>query len=161
MHNATVVGINLSKVDLTNTALTNIDSFEGAILRRTIFPHRIRLQGMVFLKADLTYADLRNAYLDDANFSGANLYGAKFDYASMRRATFRNAKAAEASMLGTDLRDAVFANTDIDEVIFHKANLLGASFKNLVRPRSAEFLGTTCPDGVVSDACYEENRLRE
>lgn len=161
LHNAIVDGINLSKVDLTRTTLTGITSFQDALLTRAVFTKDARLRNVSFAGADLSYADLRGADLAGADFSSANLYGAQFDWAVMDDALFRNAYADEASFIRAVLNGASFINTDIDDARFDGADLTGAVFRRVQGASSAEFLRTTCPDGVVSDDCYREGRLEE
>lgn len=161
LHNAIVDGINLSKVDLTHTTLTGITSFQDALLTRAVFTKDARLRNVSFAGADLSYADLRGADLAGADFSSANLYGAQFDWAVMDDALFRNAYADEASFIRAVLNGASFINTDIDDARFDGSDLTGAVFRRVQGASSAEFLRTTCPDGVVSDDCYREGRLEE
>ncbi len=161
LHNAIVDGINLSKVDLTRTTLTGITSFQDALLTRAVFTKGAPLRNVSFAGADLSYADLRGADLAGSDFSSANLYGAKFDWAIMDDALFRNADADEASFTRAILNGALFINTEIDDARFDGADLTGAVFRRVQGASSAEFLKTTCPDGVVSDDCYREDRLEE
>ena len=161
LDKAILVGVDLSKVNLADTSLNGIESFAGARLARTEFAEYVNLKDVSFAKADLSHAKLQSATLDNADFTGASLYRTRFDMSSLQNANFQRANADEASMIGTNLQDANFLRTDIDETRFDGANLTGAIFKDVNDFRSAEFLGTTCPDGVVSDDCYDEGRLLE
>ena len=65
-------------------------------------------------RAKLQYANLRGAYLRDADLRGANLRGAYLRDADLRGANLRGAYLRDADLRGADLRDADLRGADLD-----------------------------------------------
>lgn len=119
-------GANLEDADLRYGDLTGAD-FSGAQMRRVALSGGAVLIGANFLGASMQGADLTGAKLYSADFFGAALqgaqlsfiqaYGANFegavlDGALMNFAKLQGADFTNASMLGTDLTNAVVWFTD-------------------------------------------------
>lgn len=75
--------------------------------------------GASFSRIDLTNTMLREARLDNADFSGANLAGTDMSNSSLRNVNFVNA----------NLRDADLSRADLTAAEFDGADLSGANFK--------------------------------
>jgi len=133
-----LVGVDLSRADLSGLKLINNPDFQHAI----------------FLGADLSGADLEQgnfwgADLRDANLAGADLRAANLAYADLtnadlRQANLRHVKLEYANLWetqfeGADLTDATFEFAKIDQI----ANLqkgLNLDPKWLRRPLLANFI---------------------
>ena len=81
-------------------------------------------------RADLSYADLRNAGLGYADLRNADLSGADLIDADLYRAELSNADLGYADLRGADLGYADLSGADLSGVYWY---------------------GTTCPDGTNSD----------
>ncbi|MFL5625333.1 MAG: pentapeptide repeat-containing protein, partial [Ktedonobacteraceae bacterium] len=73
--------------------------------------------------ADLSEANLHEAFLDSANFSGANLHKANFSGTNLHKATFAQAKLSKANFIDAELRGADLSGADLSEAKFGGANL--------------------------------------
>ena len=115
------------------------------------------------LKADLSGADLRDAYLSgadlrNANLTGANLSGAiligaglsdadlsviNLRNADLRGANLSNADLIGADLSGTDLRVTNLRGVNLRGAYLRNANLTGA---NLCDAKNIPFIPMACPD---------------
>ena len=73
-------------------------------------------EGWQSMKADLRYADLRQADLSFTNLIGADLRNADLSYAYLRFADLRNAYLCDADLHGADLRNADISYVDLSGV---------------------------------------------
>ena len=64
-------------------------------------------------QADLSYASLNSACMDNAYFTEANFHGASFWHATLRRALFFQAQLVHCSFAFADLREADFSEADL------------------------------------------------
>ncbi len=106
--------------------------------------------------ARLERANLREAYLRDANLHGAALLQASLREADLTGATLSNANLIKANLqgadfTGADLRDALLQNTDAQSTVFfradlERANLFGAKLTN------ANLREANLQDAVLTDA---------
>lgn len=83
--------------------------------RKIVFPPD--LHGL-----DFTNANLRGAWLPDANLEGAILLGADLTEACLRRANLRNVDARYCDFTKADLREANLENVDVYPSQFFRTN---------------------------------------
>lgn len=123
----------LSKEELSNLLLTDIDAFNeaaknadlsemdfsGCTLEGAIFDNidlnsssfaDAQLTDIKFINCDLTSVDFNRAHVIECSFSQSVLNGADFSYATVDYCSF-----AEADLAGTILRDADLSNSDLTE----------------------------------------------
>ena len=86
-----------------------------------------RLPFTDFSQADLTGANLRGAWLEDASFRGAVLEGADLRGASLDGATFRDAVLDGAALRNADLSHASFVGTSLRGTRLSGARVYGVS----------------------------------
>jgi uncharacterized protein YjbI with pentapeptide repeats len=98
-------GANLSGANLSGTNLSGID-LSSAFLQKTNL-RQAKLDNANLYSATLDQADLRMANLREAKLSWANLGEVNFGAADLKGADFRGAR----------LRDTVFGNTNLNEVL--------------------------------------------
>ena len=115
------------------------------------------LSSLSLVGFDFRAADLRGANLSGADLSDANLQRAVFTLASFDSATLSGADLAGAYLfrpwfVDANLADASFANGFVGTGNFTNADLTGANFAD-IQFKTPLFANTTCPTGVVSDAC--------
>jgi uncharacterized protein YjbI with pentapeptide repeats len=94
------------------------------------------------VKANLSYADLRDANLRDANLSYANL-----SYADLRDADLRGTNLRDADLRGTNLRDADLRDANLRGTNLRDADL---SYADL---RDANLRGTNLRDADLDFSC--------
>ena len=124
-------------------SLPTTDQGWGVRWRPEWFPGGI---GMNLVDANLSWADLRKAFLWDADLSGADLWRADLRGADLDNADLWRADLWEADLRWADLRDADLWRADLDN-----ADLRGAL--NLDQARNAHMAiwgRTTCPDGSMN-----------
>ena len=85
------------------------------------------LAGANLRDANLEYANLRDANLRDANLAGANL-----EYANLAGANLAGANLAGANLRGANLRDANLAGANLEYANLRDANLAGANLRGIV-----------------------------
>ncbi len=93
---------------------------------------RANLRGAYLREANLSEADLRGAYLREANLREAYLRGADMSWADLRGAYLREANLSEADLRGADLsgadlRGAYLREANLSEANMSWANLRGAN----------------------------------
>ncbi|MCU0079315.1 pentapeptide repeat-containing protein [Extibacter muris] len=86
------------------------------------------------LSADLSYADLRHASLNDADLSyadlsGANLRGANLSDTDLSGANLRGANLSDTDLSGADLRHANMSYADLSGANLSDADLSGANLR--------------------------------
>jgi hypothetical protein len=79
--------------------------------------------------ANLSEANLKGAYLFDANLFKANLKGANLSEADLNGAYLYRTKLIGASLLGANLSEANLEGADLERANLKVANLLGANLK--------------------------------
>ena len=134
-RSAQLEGLDLSGVDLANVVLAEVN-LEGCKLNGTKLAgavlNRSRLRTSDLSGADLSGADLReadlggNAVLTDANLSFADLRGAILDEARARGARFSRANLAGAHLTMAELSSADFEGANLAGAGLYVANLHGA-----------------------------------
>ena len=151
---ASVEKANFSNVDLTSTDISDIRSFDGAILVETVFPEGAELNGATFVAADLTRASLSGADLEQADFTRAILYRTDLSQTVLVEATFRSANLEGTRLDGANLQRAHLVGTDLSKIYFEsKPDFREADLEN------ANLNGAGL-DGVdFSGANLEEVRL--
>ena len=96
-------------------------------------------------RADLSYADLRNAGLGYADLRNADLSGADLIDADLYRADLSGADLIDANLYRADLSYADLSGADLSGADLSHADLSGADLSGVY------WYGTTCPDGTNSD----------
>ena len=81
-------------------------------------------------RAKLQYANLRGAYLRDADLRGANLRGAYLRDADLRGANLRGADLSNAYLRDADLRGANLRGADLSNAYLRDADLRGADLRD-------------------------------
>jgi hypothetical protein len=94
-----------------------------------------------FSDADLSGANLSDAYLNNANLSDANLSGANFSNAYLS-----GANLSDAYLSGANLSDANFSGANLSGAILIGANLSGANLSG------ADLSGAILSDAYLSGA---------
>lgn len=120
--------------------------FQHSKLRDTAAPYA------TFTQADLSYTDLRKAYLVGASLEGTNLEGAKLqgahllgadleranlERANLRRANLEQVNLREANLKGADLKQAKLEGADLKGARLEGANLEEADPPGARRSRRA------------------------
>ena len=115
------------------------------------------LGGVNLSKADLTWANLHEAYLLGADFTGANLIGANLYHAFLSKANLTGADLTSATLVRANLRKANLTGADLTRAIFAEANLTGANLTgaSLTGAMFSEtvFGNTKLTDALGLDAC--------
>lgn len=121
----------------------------------------------VFMKANLTNADLKNAVLIKTEFQGANmdeadlrhidLYGSDLFSASLCKADLREANLTNVNLREVDLRHANLTGAKCHNTDFRRANLFGVILKDVEFVES-QFTGAILPNG---DKCINEEQAQE
>lgn len=127
-------GLDLSGIDFTGTdfrrAHLNRTKFAGARLQGVMFDHAIAIEAD-FTGADLTQASLFSVVMQKAVFDAADLSYARI------AGDFSEARFLKTLIVGADLSaDRAPKPTDIDHVIFRKADLRGADFESALLTRA-------------------------
>jgi len=81
-------------------------------------------------EANFYKANLRNANLEEANFYKANLRNANLRNANLEEANFSNANLEEANLRNANLEEANFSNANLRNANFYNANLEEANLRN-------------------------------
>ena len=151
---ASVERANFSNADLRLTDISDIRSFNGATLIKTVFPEGAELKGATFVAADLTQASLSGADLERSDFTMAILYRADLSQTVLVEATFRSANLEGTRLDGANLQRAHLVGTDLSKIYFEsKPDFSEADLEN------ANLNGAGL-DGVdFSGANLEEVRL--
>ena len=131
MTGASVEGIILTRVDLSSTMISAIESFNEAKLQRAVFPNAVGLAGVTFVDADLSHGSLAGANLESTNFTGASLYRANLNQTVLMDANFRRANLKGAFLNGTNLQRANLVAVDFSEIYFDvNPDFRGADLRN-------------------------------
>ena len=169
LNRAKVERINLDGANLQEAKINGVDFTDFSFVNPPIF-----------IGADLRNSTFFRAVLNGINFSGTRLDEANFDRAEMTSAVFDDAELEDASMKDAELNGASFRNSilvsvdfseaevnhvrfngsDLESAKFSEADLTGADFSGAKNVYEATFRDTVCSDGVESDNCYDEGRLR-
>ncbi|MEP7291145.1 MAG: pentapeptide repeat-containing protein [Chloroflexota bacterium] len=104
-------------------------------------------------------ANLENAQLENANFSGRNLKGAHMANANLQNANFSGANLADANLENADAGDTNFSGANLKNAVlinvnFANANLTGANFKNAVL-EGADLTGAKIGGANFKDAAMQ------
>lgn len=99
--------------------------------------HTLKAMAQNCPNCNLENADLRKAYLVEADLRGANLRGADLSRANLRRANLEGADLAGATLLSTNLPGANLKNADLTGADLTGSNLIqadlsGADFSNSI-----------------------------
>ena len=110
-------------------------------------------EGWENMKANLRAADLRCAYLCNANLYGADLRGADLRDANLCNANLCNANLRAADLRGADLCDANLCDANLCNADLRGANLCDANLCNadlrgayLRGAKNLPFIPYVCPD---------------
>jgi fluoroquinolone resistance protein len=102
--------------------------FVDCDLTRVRFGHS-SLRGVRFVRCKLLGVDFsRAADHPDVAFDGCSLSYAVFDGVALKGVRFLECQLGEASFVGSDLRDADFARSDLTRAVLRDAKLGGADF---------------------------------
>ena len=135
---ASVEGIVLTRVNLSSTTISAIESFNNAKLQRAVFPNAVGLAGVTFVDADLSHSSLVGANLESTDFTEANLYRADLTGVILVKANFRRANLDDATLDSANLQGANLASADFSDTAFDSnpdfrgADLRNASFYKAV-----------------------------
>lgn len=101
----------------------------------------INLRGADLNGENLCNADLREAFLPEANLSWTNLCGANLHRANLRKANFSWANLYDACLYGAFLSETDFYRANLNRVNLSEANLYGA--------KNVPYIPLNCPsDGA-------------
>jgi len=101
-------------------------------------------------------ADLRGAYLQDANLRGADLQDANLQDANLREADLRGAYLQDANLRGADLRGAYLQDANLREADLREADLRGADLRG-ADLHGSDLQGTNFDFSVLNLSCYGIN----
>ena len=207
LSGALLVGANLSSASLSQARLLNADlraaNFTNANLHEARFAHEVwlenlpeqpcaegvdrpgvRLEGTVFVDANLRGAQMPAVYWAGAQLSGADIRDVELSGACLERAILNLSDLSRTKMVGADLKEARLANAVLDSTVLTGADLTRASLAGAVletthlgcRERSDDqrcacalnfdsvepSLDTVCDDDAAFDArCACRTRLSE
>jgi len=125
--------------------------------------------GKSFAKADLRdayllEADLENADLTGANLSGVDLTGANLRYATLYRADLTGANLGTASLVRADLSGANLTKADLRYASLGSANLTGANLSKADLGNATLYItdltGANLTGANLRDADFEKAALR-
>ena len=88
---------------------------------------------------DIEGVDLREAFLENVDFSGANMRGARLSAAKLRGAIFIGAELRSADLRDADLRNTDFRGADLQRVNFRQADLTEANLSEADLQRAEMF----------------------
>ena len=138
LNGADLSGATLNKADLRQTALRKA-ILEWADLRAarcggadftgaTLFQANLRRAdlGAIFIEANFSRADLREAKLQIADMRGANLQGANLISAVLHGADLSKADLSKADLIEADFKRAILKGADVGEANLEGANLAAA-----------------------------------
>jgi uncharacterized protein YjbI with pentapeptide repeats len=118
------------------------------------------LNNINFSQAVIDEADLREAYLSNANLSGAMLYGANLSGATLYAANLSGAYLYKANLSGADLHDAsISCLTQLDNTL-HCANLTKADLRS-ANLSGAVLSGANLDGANLNGARVTEEQLKE
>ena len=119
-------------------------------------------------RADLSYANLYNADLREANLTGANLYnadlreanltGASLSYVNLNCANLYNADLSNANLIG-----AILESADLREANLTGASLSNAKLKGVYADETTAFFHLQCPkEGsyIAYKKCQEDRIVK-
>ncbi len=115
----------LSNMDLTNANLSNMD-LSGVNLRNS------KLAGVNFLCSDLSNANLTNTDLSNANLTNTNLRKINLSVSNMRNANLANANLVNAIVIDADLTNSILLFVDFSNSILCKTSIIGADVRNSI-----------------------------
>ena len=104
-------------------------------------------EGWQSMKADLRYADLRQADLSFTNLIGTDLRNADLSYAYLRDADLDGANLCGTNLYGADLRDANLYGADLYRANLCNAKIYNANLyvTNLSSVKNLPFIPYVCP----------------
>jgi uncharacterized protein YjbI with pentapeptide repeats len=148
-------GARLDTCDWTDTRREGEIDFSAARLDSTCFVGEAALQGARFCGAQLVDCSLRDARLDEADFTQARLENSDFSNASMRAAVLHRADAMNCMFVRTDLTAASLVDCNLIAANLDKAVLASADFlrANLFQADLGQCL---IDDTTRFDAAYTE-----
>ena len=119
-------------------------------------------------RADLSYADLKDAYLIYNNLSGASLSYVNLDGANLYSADLSNANLSNANLSNTDLSYANLSNANLYGANLSGANLKGADLSNAklkgaYTNETTAFFHLQCPEEgsyIAYKKCQEDRIVK-
>jgi len=121
MKAAILIMSTADRADFSNTTLDGTD-FTGTFLSAANFSYTV-IKGAVFDFANIEGGYFNNSELYDVSFWGTNLIAVKFDYASLKKVSFRSIDFTRADMTGVTIddcnweecimKDTILADVDI------------------------------------------------
>ena len=137
---ANLVGANLDRVKLSNSALIKAD-LRGASLNLANLSHanlnganltKVQLERANLIQADLSNTNLSSANLHEANLNKANLADAILDGAILTNTSLGNTNLTGAILIGANLRGATLSKAnltkaDLSGADLYQVNLCGAN----------------------------------
>lgn len=109
-----------------------------------------RLDDVVFLNAQLHYADFHDSTLQFVSFKGSNLYNANFARCYLKEVDFENCKMVNVNLIKSIGDETNFVNCMLFNAIFIESELLNAKFNSSVL-RNAHFELSNLTDADLSD----------
>lgn len=145
-------GVNLSKVDLTESDLGHVrltgGNLEGSVLDQVDF-RAAWLDHVIFRNASASYAYFRRAFAEGADFESADLSDALMGDANLSNANFRNADLTGVWLENANLAKADFAHADLDHADLRGAWIAGSRFAK-ARNITIEQLAEACGDSTTA-----------
>ena len=123
---------------------------------------------------DLRGVNLREAFLENVDFSGANMRGVQLSAAKLRGSIFVGADLRSADLHDADLRGTDFRGADLQRINFRQVDLTDANLEDVdlqrgnmyqaimrrVNLRSADMRNTDLRGADLTDADLTRTRLR-
>ena len=112
--------IDLSGADLSGSNLRSADLVNGNLTRANLDKANLseaNLRGTHLANAHLSYANLRSAILAYADLAHADLAHAELIDGDLSRANFSDAKLIGANLSGAALRETLFVETDLSNIV--------------------------------------------
>ena len=119
-------------------------------------------------RADLSYANLSNAYLSYVNLAGASLSYVNLNCANLYNANLSNANLIGADLNGADLNYTNLTGAILESADLREANLTGASLSNaklkgVYADETTAFFHLQCPkEGsyIAYKKCQEDRIVK-
>lgn len=115
------------------------------------------------IPVDLSVIDLRNALLENLDFSGFNLMGACLDFAYFRNTNFSDTNMAFVQMVGSYSTYCDFTNSQLLQSVaigrrFENCSFIGAKLHGAILQasefHSCDFESADCVEMEVEEACF-------
>lgn len=139
-----LVGVDLSNANLEKTDFTGTDLTDANLMKANL--GGIDGSGMILRDALGLRARFKDAWMDEADITGADLAQADFADANLERSTGPGVRLAQARLRGVNAAGASWPGADLSEAKLQQAILKGADLRN------ADFTEASAAEADLSGA---------